>query len=291
MFSSCGLTTGSYKKFFADRGVMSVSGIEASVSVKINGSVLTPRQIEVVNAIHEAGSQNKAAEMLGISVPVLNRYVTQIEKKIKVRIVETDPTGTQLTAEGLEIVKKYAQLANRIKKKDFLNISGTPVSQELLMNALSSVDPEGKCNLIISDDSKNISDIMSGNADLVILDDPLYLFEAEGFEWETIGEDRLLYENHGERHAYFKYGAQRIGFRYLEYTGIPHNIERTFTSISSLIDSGLSFFINESIALRRGLNIKSALPPEQLRHEITAVYSEDNEYIRRIIHELKRQRV
>ena len=291
MFSLCALTTGSYKKFFADTGAMSVPRIEASVSVKINGSVLTSRQIEVIDAIYETGSQNKAAEVLGISVPVLNRYVSQIEKKIKVRIVKADPAGTQLTEEGLKILKKYAQSVNKIEKKDFLNVSGTPVSQELLMNTLSSIDPEGKCNLIISDDGKNISDMLSGNTDLVILDDPMYLFEADGYEWETIGEDRLLYENHGRRHAYFKYGAQRIGFRYLEYAGIPYNIERTFTSISSLIDSGLSFFINESIAMRRGLNIKSTLSSEQLKHEITAVYSKDDEYIHKIIHELKRQRV
>ena len=175
-----------------------------------------------------------------------------------------------------------------LEKKDFLNVSGTPISQELLTSALSAIDPEGKCNLVISDDVKNLSDLKAGIADLIILDDPLYLFEAEEFEWVTIGEDRLLHENHGERYAYFRYGAQRIGFRYLEVEKIPYRIERTFSSVSALVDSGLSFFINESLALRRGLTIKSATSLEQLTHEITAVHSGSNSFIEKIIKELKR---
>lgn len=269
---------------------MAALKIRPSISVEINGTALTPRQMEVILAVGEEKSQSRAAARLGISTPVLNRYVSQIEKKAGACLVETKATGSRLTEEGERIVEEYLKLKNRLEKKDFLNVSGTPVSQELLMSALSSVDPEGKCNLVISDDAKNLSDLKAGIADLIILDDPLYLFEAEEFEWETIGEDRLLHENRGERYAYFRYGAQRIGFRYLEMENIPHRIERTFSSVSALVDSGLSFFINESLALRRGLTIKSATSLEQLTHEITAVYSGSNPFIEKIIKELKRLR-
>ncbi len=269
---------------------MAALKILPSISVEINGTALTPRQMEVILAVSEEKSQSRAAARLGISTPVLNRYVSQIEKKAGARLVETKATGSRLTEEGDRIVEEYLKLKNRLEKKDFLNVSGTPVSQELLMSALSAVDPEGKCNLVISDDAKNLSDLKAGIADLIILDDPLYLFEAEEFEWETIGEDRLLHENRGERYAYFRYGAQRIGFRYLEVKNIPHRIERTFSSVSALVDSGLSFFINESLALRRGLTIKSATSLEQLTHEITAVYSGSNPFIEKIIRELKRLR-
>ena len=58
-----------------------------------------------------------------------------------------------------------------------------------------------------------------------------------------------------------------------------------------MIDSGLSFFINESMALRRGLAIKSSTSAEQLVHEITAVYSRANPFVEKIIHELKRLQI
>ena len=76
----------------------------------------------------------------------------------------------------------------------------------------------------------------------------------------------------------------------MEVENIPRRIERTFSSVSALVDSGLSFFINESMALRRGLTIKSATPLEQLTHEITAVHSGSNPFIEKIIKELKRLR-
>ena len=269
---------------------MAASRISPSISIEINGTALTPRQMEVILAVKEEKSQNKAASKLGITTPVLNRYISQIEKKTGISLVQTRATGTELTEEGQHIVEEYYTLKNKLEKNDFLNISGTPVSQELLMSALSAVDPEGRCNLMISDDKKNLSDLKAGIADMIVLDDPLYLFEAEEFEWETIGEDRLLHEDHGERYAYFRYGAQRIGFRYLELENIPYKIERTFSSMPALVDSGLSFFINESLALRRGVSVKSITSPEQLTHEITAVYSGNNPFIEKIIKELKRLR-
>ncbi|WP_400208379.1 LysR family transcriptional regulator [Candidatus Methanomassiliicoccus intestinalis] len=270
---------------------MTNAQIGPSLSIKINDAALTPRQIEVLIAIYEEKSQNKAAAKLGISVPVLHRYLGQIEQKTGVKITESCATGTKFTAEGLRIINEYLLLDKRLEKRDFLNVRGTPISQELLMKALSTVDPEGKCDLLISDDRKNIADLQTGLADLIILDDPLYLFEAEDFAWATIGEDRLLHEDRGERYAYFKYGAQRIGFRYLDSQEIPYRIERVFTSVPALIDSGLSFFINESMALRRGLAIKSSTSAEQLVHEITAVYSRANPFVEKIIHELKRLQI
>ena len=114
---------------------MAASRISPSISIEINGTALTPRQMEVILAVKEEKSQNKAASKLGITTPVLNRYISQIEKKTGISLVQTRATGTELTEEGQHIVEEYYRLKNKLEKNDFLNISGTPVSQELLMSA------------------------------------------------------------------------------------------------------------------------------------------------------------
>jgi hypothetical protein len=84
------------------------------------------------------------------------------------------------------------------------------------------------------------------------------------------------------------YGAQRIGFRHLESMRASYSIERTYRSLEMMADSGLSFFVNESLALRKGLRIKSDTDPSRLEHKLNAVYRKETPRTRRVLAELER---
>ncbi|KMW57327.1 Transcriptional regulator, LysR family [Candidatus Rhodobacter oscarellae] len=74
---------------------------------------LVARQLKHFTAIAEAGSLNKAAEMLGIAQPALTRSVRQLEDSIACKLFERGPRGSAITPQG-EVLLKYAQ---RIKSE------------------------------------------------------------------------------------------------------------------------------------------------------------------------------
>jgi molybdate transport repressor ModE-like protein len=265
--------------------------LEPRVALEVNGVDLTSHQLEVITAIYHHGSQRSAARSLGITTPVLNRYVRQIEAKTEVKIAESTPAGTVLTQDGEEIAKEYMALRARMSKSTSLVVGCTIITEDLLLSSLSKVDPEGRVDLIISDDQRNLKDFRAGMMDLVVLDDPLCAFDEGEAMFDEIGFDRLLHVDRGSTYLRFLYGAQRIGFKHLEVSGRTYRVERAERSLTSLMHSNMSFFVNESLAARKGLKIKSDTDPRLLRHEIIALYREERPDIASLLLELKKQRV
>ncbi|HPT73761.1 MAG TPA: LysR family transcriptional regulator [Methanomassiliicoccaceae archaeon] len=263
--------------------------IEPSVSLRVGGRHLTTRQLEVLSAIHREGSQNRAAARLGISTSVLHRYVSQMEGKVGRPLVVTSPAGSELNELGLRIAMEYEALEARMGRGTSMVVGGTIVTEELLLNALSKMDREGLCELIISDDARNLKDFQAGMMDLMVVDDPLYLYDLEDVIWQEVATDRLLHVDNGPKYGRFMYGAQRIGFRHLELTGSRYEVEGAYRSLSALQRSGLSFFVNESLALRKRLDLRSATDPSLLEHRINAVYREESKFIRDLVVALRNE--
>lgn len=263
--------------------------IEPSVALRVGGRRLTPRQLEVLTAVHEEGSQNRAAARLGISTSVLHRYLAQIESKVAQPLLVTSASGSRLNEAGERIAQEYEALSRRMRRDGAMVVGGTPITEELLLSVLTRADPEGAIELIISDDARNLKDFQAGLMDLVVLDDPLYLFDLEGVRWQEVGTDRLLHVDQGPRYVRFMYGAQRIGFRHLEAAGAAHSVEGVYRSLPALLSSGRSFFLNESLALRRGLRLRSATDPAKLEHRINAVYRKETNTVRRLVAGLRRE--
>lgn len=261
--------------------------LEPSVALKVDGTALTARQLDVIRAVYEEGSQNRAAKRLGISAPVLGRYLRQIEAKAGTALLAATPRGTVLNEQGARIAMEYIALCRRLAPARRPVIGGTIISEELLLGALSKADPRGNCDLTISDDERNLRDFRAGLMDLVVLDDPLDLFDLEGVMWQEVAADRLLHVDRGPRYARFMYGAQRIGFRHLDSIGANYKVERTYRSVEMMAASGLSYFVNESLALRKGMRIRSDTEPSVLEHQLNAAYRQETPIARRVLAELK----
>jgi molybdenum-dependent DNA-binding transcriptional regulator ModE len=265
--------------------------IEPVVSLRVNGVALTPHQLEVLLAVHRSGSQRKAGEKLGLATPVVHRYLNQIERKAKTRLMTASPMGTVLTEEGEKVAMEYLALLERMKQGDSVVVGCTIVTEELLLSVLSRLDAEAKYDLIISDDERNLKDFKAGMMDVMVLDDPLFAYELEDANFEEVGEDRLIHVEKGSGYMRFRYGAQRIGFRHLEASGKAFKVEGTTRSLASMVRSNLSFFVNESLALRKGFRLASSTDPGLLTHKIMAMFHEPRSEIEWLLRELRKERL
>jgi molybdenum-dependent DNA-binding transcriptional regulator ModE len=265
--------------------------IEPSVSLMIGGKKITSRQLEALVAVYEEGSQNRAARRLGIATPVLHRYLTQLEEKAGAPLTITSKRGTKLTREGRAVVREFMALKGRARSGESVRVGCSIITEDLLLNVLSKIDAMGPYDLIISDDERNIKDFRAGLMDVVILDDPIYAFEFEDAKWEEVAEDYLLHIKRGEKYMRFRYGAQRIGFLHLESVGKEYEILGTVRSLPMLLRPKVSFFLNQSYAAKKGLELKTFTHPQLLMHKIIAMYSDESREVERLINEMRRKRL
>ena len=74
--------------------------IEIRNYMVINGNTISSRQIEVLTAIRDCGSKTAAAKALGISPPVVHKYMATMEESVGMRLMASTATGTELTEMG-----------------------------------------------------------------------------------------------------------------------------------------------------------------------------------------------
>jgi DNA-binding transcriptional LysR family regulator len=226
--------------------------VQASLTVQVNGHTLTEKQSKAVLALYLNGTQRAAARSLGISAPVLCRHLRQVEVKAGATIMECGARGTVLNELGESIAKEQLALQGKLKERQQLAVACTPLTEDLLMQALNTADPKGEVDVVISDDKHNITDFQAGLLDLVLLDDPLFAYESEGYSWEEVGNDRLLHVRKGEHYASYRFGPQRLGFLSLDAERRPYRMVRTYSSLGALIRSGHSYFVSEGLLVRKG---------------------------------------
>ncbi len=243
--------------------------VRPEVSIRVNGVKFTHRQIQVLQAVQEYGSQKGASEALGISVPVLHRQLNRMESS-GVKLLYRSPSGTTLTQEAKAIVQEFSALNARLGHRNLV-VACSIITEELLLKVLSPLDRDEDVDLVIADDRRNVRDFQAGLVDVLVLDDPTYLDQMGDVDWDVVAEDELVHVYRGPRYLRFRYGAQRIGYRHLGLIGADFELIGETRSLAELLDSGLSFFANASYLARKGISMRSATPGEQLRHIITAV--------------------
>lgn len=247
--------------------------IEAFPCLKVNKKRITDMQMRVLLSVERTGSQNLAAKELGISTPVLNKYLKEAERNCGMGLTSKDRRGTVLSMEGKEVVNAYKQFFERLKTAEAA-IGCTPISQPLVLKAFPAVEKERTHSLIVTDDITNIFLLKSGLVGFAVFDDPIFVYEnEEGYEVHDIAADRLVHVPRGRNYIRFAYGAQRIGFRYLQSQNIEHRVVGFTRDQDILVNSKCSYFMNESLAMRRGLSLKSGARPRLFEHRIMALKS------------------
>lgn len=254
-----------------------------------DGQEITHRQMEALAALHETGTMTRAAGALGISTPVVHKYIHDIEEKADAELIRTTSKGSRLTPRGLELLKKFKAYESRFVDSKHLRIAGTPVSQRCIMTAATELSAEGKdCTVTISADEPNLKLMEEDRIDCIVLDDAMFAVDrAPDTDISEVGSDMLLLKDVGPKFAHTMFGAQRLAFRYLEEKEIPHEIVREIFEPTMLDHLDLSYFVNRSF-VRTGM-VKAIGAKEQpwSAHSISALQCTDHEDLTAFLEEAR----
>ncbi len=259
--------------------------IEIRNHMVIDGKNISSRQLEVLSAIKEYGSKTAAAKALGISVPVVHRYMVAMEEAAGVPLMASTATGTELTEMGIRLLEVADIMRERCSDDRGFTVSCSPVTEELVMHAISS--SKVKADILISDDLTNIRSLKEGYSDMIILDDPQHLEDVDDFEWAEVGYMDMIHVDNGPSYIKYKYGAQRIAYAQLDMSGKEYKITGETCYLPDLLNSKKSFFIDEFLLMKRGIKLKSATDKTLLRHSITAVFRREDKDVTRLLRALQ----
>ncbi len=70
----------------------------------------------MLSVINECKSKRKAAEKIGASVDTLNKYISNLEAELGLKLVESSEKGCVLTANGLNILQNIQQMNSLLLK-------------------------------------------------------------------------------------------------------------------------------------------------------------------------------
>jgi len=269
---------------------MRYSAVDISIvpSAAYRGKRITDRQMEVLRAVHEHRSINAASRSLGISAPVAYRHIAEMERNMGERMIAATPRGSRLTENGIELLASMGSAAERLSRTERFTVACSPVTEELLMSVLPSVSSDA--DLLIADDGVNMRMLRKGEVDVVILDDPVHVFDDDSLQWQEIAQMDMVHVLKGRSYIRYRYGAQRIAFRYLDSIGEEYTIDSETLSMNDLFDSGKSFFIDGILLARKNIRVHSSTDPSLLRHSILAVFGRSTERTERLIGELLRRK-
>lgn len=246
------------------------------VRLEVDDVHISLRQIQVLRAIASTNSQNQAARILGISVPVLHRHIKELEERLGIKLISTSPRKTVLTNPGKDILEAHRKLEKRLEMENNKIVACSPLYSHLVLKVVSGMEKEGyKIDMIIGNDELNNQFLEMGLVNVVVFDDPIYVYrERETYQKPEIVEvvkDTLIHVNQRKKYLRYRYGAQRIGFSNLDLEGKKYEIEGETRDYNQLLKSRNSFFINRSLALRERLDLKSSTSSKLLLHSIFAM--------------------
>ena len=253
------------------------------------GQEITHRQMEALAALHEKGSMKKAADAIGVSTPVLHKYVREIEVKADANLIASTSKGSKLTEAGLVLLRRFRAYELRLKDEDVLRVAGTVVTERCLLSAATELSDNGiACHVTISTDEMNMRLMDEMRLDCVILDDAIFAMEkAQDIQSAEIGSDMLLLKETGSRYARLGFGAQRLAFRYLDEKGIPHDVVRTIYEPTMVDRTDLSYFVNKSLVRNGIVRADGAKDQKWSIHSVMALQCSENESIPAFLEEAR----
>ena len=231
------------------------------------------RQMQALISLHEKGSMKKAAQAMGISTPVLYKYVREVEVRAGSKLINTSSRGSELTEDGVELIGRFRALELRLEDQRPLRIACTLVSERCVLTAASYLSKAGVPSVVsISTDEANLRSVDERRADCIVLDDALYAMERSIDTVATeIGSDLLLHRDAGKKYARLAFGAQRLGFRHLESNRVPFQIAQDIFEPSLLDQTDLSYFVNRSLVRRGVVKASGAREQKWSVHSVVAI--------------------
>lgn len=234
---------------------------------------ITLKQLEVLRAISNERSQNRAAARLKISAAVLNRQLKELERKAGTQLVKTSMRGSELTAEGKQMLHIIDIISQRMERSKELVVGCTRISQMVVERICSKLAERGtRARVIVADDESNIKMAAGGLLDIVFFDDPIHAYDyPEEDRIHEVTRDFLIHCDRGKRYAQLMSGPQRIGFDTLKMQNKEFEIRKVVFSPEELIRSKYSFFVSQILLNIRKLELPSDVRIRTIPYTIYAI--------------------
>lgn len=211
---------------------------KALISLEIDGDVFDYKLYQSLLSLSKTNSQRKSARELNISHTVFNRRILKAEDKLGFKLTQKIGNGTNLTAEGWDLLDEYRKYMIQIEKTPNINIAGGHISTGLLESISSPFD----CNIYSSSDEGAFKLARRGAVDILSLDDPLIAYERD-INFIPIAYDYLvLIQSPDSKNiesisdledldfVNVKGSAQRLAWSSLNHYDIDYNIAREVAS-------------------------------------------------------------
>lgn len=163
--------------------------IKPRLSLIIGGETLSFKFFETLDIVSQTRSQREAAKILGISHAVLNRRILDAEKKLNMNLVKSTGAGSQLTEDGLNLLKQYHQLTKRLDTHEKPVICGGYISAGLVEVLASEYGLDALVYQTEDESALHLYDM--GLVDILTLDDPVKAFMRD-MDFIPMARDHLV---------------------------------------------------------------------------------------------------
>lgn len=210
--------------------------IEPLPGLKINGHELDHRFLETLRVIGKTFSQRKAARILGVTPQVLNRRVLRVESLLGVKLVKSSGAGSELTPEGMKILRTYLRHLKVLSGSGRLMVAAGYVSSNLAEVLIERFGVEASLFSCCDDDLFHLAE--RSMLDVIFLDDPLQAYQR-GLDFLPVaydhlvlvgGDARTMRELDGSSFVGVKGSAQRLAWEVLSDSGVSFEIVREVRS-------------------------------------------------------------
>lgn len=213
--------------------------IKPKLSLIIGGETLSFKFFETLDIVSQTRSQRGAAKILGISHAVLNRRIIETERKLNMELVISTGAGSQLTEDGLRLLKQYHQLTKRLDTHKKPVICGGYVSSGLVEVLASEYGLDALIYQTEDESALHLYDM--GLVDILTLDDPVKAFMRD-LDFIPMARDHLvlvtpsneeiedLSELKGKKFVEVTGSAQRLAWNTLDNEGINYKIVNVLKS-------------------------------------------------------------
>lgn len=209
------------------------------LSLIIKEETLSFKFFESLDVVSQTRSQREAAKILGISHAVLNRRIKDTEKKLDIELVISTGAGSQLTEDGLELLKQYHYLMRRLTTHEKPVICGGYISAGLLEVLASEYGLDALVYQTEDESALYLYDM--GMVDILTLDDPVKAFMRD-LDFIPLARDHLvlvspsdediedLSELEGKKFLEITGSAQRLAWNTMDNERIDYKISKVLKS-------------------------------------------------------------
>lgn len=157
------------------------------------------RELTYFRAVAEELNFSRAAQRLGIAQPPLSRAISQLERRLGVRLFERDTRQVSLTDAGSVLLVEAAHVLDAVdaavhrtqRAGQTIVVTAKPgIASTLLRDVVAT--HEGQVEVLVSGYGEQLGLVRTGHADVALIGSPHRLADRHGLDFEPLLTERRV---------------------------------------------------------------------------------------------------